>query len=354
MRVALWATVLGLVMLGAACAPGADPTPVVVGREVIKEVNLPGEPVSPGSLTIYSGRSEELVGPVIELFRQASGIDVKVKYGETAELAATILEEGRNSRADVFFAQDPGGLAATESLFAALPEHILNSVEPRFRSPFGKWVGVSGRARVVVYNTDRLTENDLPDDIWDFIDPQWKGRIGWAPTNGSFQAMVTAMRTLWGDARTKTWLERIRANGAKEYPKNTPIVAAVGAGEIEVGFVNHYYLYRFLQEEGESFPARNYHPRAGGPGALVLVAGAGVLETAKNKDNAVRFLEFMLSPVSQQYFGGQTFEYPVIEGVKTNRLLPPLASIRSPEVDMASLGDLKGTLDLMRQAGALP
>jgi iron(III) transport system substrate-binding protein len=308
----------------------------------------------PGSLTIYSGRGEELVGPIIQQFRDATGIDVKVRYGGTSELAATILEEGRNSPADVFFAQDPAGLGAVAHLFVPLPQDILDRVEPRFRSSQDTWVGISGRARVVVYNTEKLREEDLPDDIWGFTDPQWKGRIGWAPTNGSFQAMVTAMREVWGDEKTRQWLLGIEANDPKVYPKNTPIVAAVGAGEIDVGFPNHYYLFRFLQERGESFPARNYHPRGGGPGGVILVAGTGVMETSKSKENAERFLRFMLSPVAQQYFAGRTFEYPVVEGVKTHRLLKPLSEITSPSIDLSDLTDLDGTLNLLRDAGVLP
>lgn len=306
------------------------------------------------TLTIYSGRSEELVGPIIDQFAGATGIEVRVRYGSTSELAATILEEGRNSPADVFYAQDPGGLGAVAHLLAGIPETILSRVEPRFRSPEAKWVGISGRARVVVYNTDSLNESDLPDDIWDFTDPEWRGRIGWAPTNASFQAMVTAMRVLWGAEKTEQWILGIQANEPKFYPKNTPIVAAVGAGEIDVGLVNHYYLFRFVAEEGESFSARNYHPRTGGPGAVILTAGAGILETSDNKGAAERFLEFMLSPVAQQYFAGQTFEYPVVEGVTIHRLLKPLAGINSPDIDMADMIDLKGTLDLLRETGVLP
>lgn len=186
------------------------------------------------SLTIYSGRSEELVGPIIDQFASATGIDVQVRYGSTSEMAATILEEGRNSPADVFYAQDPGGLGAVEHLFASIPDNTLNKVASRFRSPDGKWVGISGRARVVVYNPERLSEADLPDDIWDFTDPKWRGRIGWAPTNGSFQAMVTAMRVQWGEEKTREWILGIQANQPKIYPKNTPQVAAAAAGEIDV------------------------------------------------------------------------------------------------------------------------
>ncbi|MEE8373358.1 MAG: iron ABC transporter substrate-binding protein [Dehalococcoidia bacterium] len=317
-------------------------------------VSACGQAATSQTLTVYSGRSEELVGPIIDQFSKATGIKVQVRYGSTSELAATILEEGRNSPADIFFAQDPGGLGALAHLFAPIPDTILGQVEPRFRSPYGKWVGISGRARVVVYNTQDLSEADLPDDIWGFTDPKWKGRIGWAPSNGSFQGMVTAMRVLWGEEKTKQWLLGIKAVNPKMYPKNTPIVAAVGAGEIDVGFPNHYYLFRFLEEQGESFPARNYYLRDGGPGAVILVAGAGILETSQNKEDAERFLEFMLSLVAQQYFAGQTFEYPVVEGVTTHPLLKPLSEISSPEIDMADMADLKGTLKLLRETGVLP
>ena len=213
---------------------------------------------------MYSGRSESLVGPLVQQFRDDTGLEVNVKYAGTPELAATLLEEGKNSPADVFFAQDPGGLSAVEGLLEKLPESTVALVPEWASSPNGKWVGVSGRARTVVYNTARLTPADLPDDLTGFTGPEWKGRIGWAPSNASFQTMITAMRAVWGEDRTLQWLKDLQANEPKVYPKNTPIVAAAGAGEIDVGFVNHYYLHRFLAEEGESFPARNYHPRAGG------------------------------------------------------------------------------------------
>ena len=308
----------------------------------------------PGELVIYSGRSESLVAPIIEQFAAATDIKTSVKYGSTSEIAATILEEGANTPADIFFAQDPGGLAALESMFAALPAEVLGRVPASFQSPDGRWVGLSGRARVVVYNTDTLTEADLPSDLRGFTDPEWRGRIGWPPTNGSFQAMVTAMRVMWGEDETRTWLEDIQANEPTIYAKNTPTVQAVGAGEVDVGFVNHYYLYRFLQEEGETFAARNAHLSGGGPGAIVLVAGVGVLDGAKNSENAIKFIEFMLSTVAQQYFAGQTYEYPLVEGVNVNRLLTPLDKINAPQIDMADLGDLEGTLAMLRDTGILP
>ena len=335
---------LTITLLSACGGPGAVPA------SVLNSSVTPG----PEKLVVYSGRSESLVGPIVEQFEAATGVDVEVRWGNTAELAATLLEEGANSPADVFFAQDPGGLGVVAGMLAPLPEDVLDQVDPRFRDPEGHWVGISGRARVVVYNTQILTPETLPGTLWEFTDPQWKGRIGWAPTNTSFQTMVTAMRIAWGEEKTREWLEGILANDAVVYEKNTPIVAAVGAGEIDVGFVNHYYLYRFLQEEGEEFPARNYFLPSGGPGSLMLVAGAGVLASSERQELAHRFLNFMLSPEAQGYFATETFEYPLVEGVSIHRDLQPLNELNAPSVDLADLADLRGTVALLSEVGALP
>lgn len=313
-----------------------------------------GTELSESELIIYSGRDESLLGPIIEEFQTTTGIPVKVKYGSSGAIAATILEEGDRTPADIYYGSDPGSLGAISHLLVKLPQDILNLVPSGYRSIDGKWVGISGRARVVVYNTSQLNEQDLPDSISDFTDPAWKGRIGWAPTNGSFQSMVTAMRVLWGDNETRRWLEGIQANSPKIYPKNTPIVRAVADGEVEVGFVNHYYLYRFLQAEGEAFSARNHHLKDGDPGATMLVAGAGVLATSGNQDPAWTFLQFMLSRPSQQYFASKTFEYPLVDGVVMAMPWVPLSRLEPPELDLSRLADLEGTLKLLRETGVIP
>ncbi|NQW20012.1 MAG: iron ABC transporter substrate-binding protein [Chloroflexi bacterium] len=305
-------------------------------------------------LVIYSGRSESLIAPLIADFEEVTGEKVQVNYGATGPLAATLLEEGNNTPADIFFAQDPGGLGAVDALLAELPEEILNSAPEWARDPEKKWIGTSGRARVVVYNTDKLTEADLPDSIEDFAKPEWKGRIGWAPTNASLHAMITAMRLDWGEARTKAWLEGIVANKPGIYAKNTPTVAAVAAGEVEVGFVNHYYLHQFLAEEGESFPARNYYTRAADAGSLILVSGVGLLKESDNKDLAKQFIKFLLSTSGQQYFASQTYEFPLNENAVPSNLLPALADVTKPSIDLGRLTDLEGTQKLLREVGALP
>ncbi|MGD2163212.1 MAG: iron ABC transporter substrate-binding protein [Anaerolineales bacterium] len=323
---------------------------------VLAACSFPNRPAlhDPNHLVIYSGRSESLVGPIIDQFEETSGIRVDVRWGDTPELAATLLEEGTNSPADVFFAQEPGGLGAVIEMLTPLPDDLLNQVAPRFRDPQGRWVGISGRARTIVYNTQSLSPADLPEDLWGLTADQWQGRIGWAPTNASFQTMITAMRALWGQEETTRWLTEMLANDPIAYEKNTPIVAAVGVGEVDLGLVNHYYLYRFLQEEGESFPARNYYLPDSGPGSLVMVAGAGILETAPHPDPAEQFIDFLLSPVAQQYFATQTYEYPLVEGVVTARELPALADLNATNIDLADLADLQGTIALLRETGVLP
>lgn len=329
------------------------------GEEPLAEPDTPSTTTeeTAGSLVIYSGRSESLVDPIIEQFAAETGIDVEVRYGGTAEMAATIFEEGENSPADLFYGQDPGGLGALANagFFAPLPENILDRVPERFQGPQGNWVGISGRARVVVYNTNNVDPADLPDTIEGFTDPQWQGRIGWAPTNGSFQAMITAMRSTWGEDQTRAWLEGIMANEPIAYGSNTPTVEAVGAGEVDVGFVNHYYLFRFLSEQGESFAARNYFLPGGGPGSLIMVSGAGILSTAENPENAQRFIEYMLSNEGQQYFTSETFEYPVVEEIEIEELLVPLEELDTVAIDIdpAAMADLEGTAELLGELGLL-
>src|SRR5688500_1950591 len=264
---------------------------------------------APASITVYSGRSEELVGPIIERFETQTGIQAEVRYGSTAELAALLLEEGANSPADVYFAQDAGALGAVAEagLLRTLPAEILGRVPERFRSPDGEWVGLSGRARVVVYDSREISAAEMPTSIHAFTDPAWSGRLGWAPTNGSFQAFVTALRVLEGDDAARAWLEGIQANEPRNYEGNALVLQAVADGEIDAGFVNHYYLLQAMAEQGADFPVRNHFLAGADPGALVNVAGAGILASTEAEASARRFIEFMLNNESQEYFAAETF-----------------------------------------------
>lgn len=308
------------------------------------------------TLVVYSGRSENLVAPIIEQFSDATGIQVEVRYAGTSELAATLLEEGSNSPADVFFSQDGGALGelSKAGALAPLPATTLEKVPANLEGQNGDWVGVSGRARVLVYNTNELTEADLPDDIWGLTDPAWSGRIGWAPTNASFQTFITALRVLEGEDRAKEWLEAIIANNVQAYEGNAQIVEAVAAGEISLGLTNHYYLYRFLEEQGETFPARNYYFRTPNAGSIINVAGVGILKTSQHPDAAQQFVDYLLSVEAQQYFANETFEYPLIAAdIIVPEILLPLSEIATPDIQLNDLDDLAGTLALLQEVGAL-
>lgn len=307
------------------------------------------------SVTVYSGRSESLVKPLFEQFTRETGIEVKVKYGDTAELAALIAEEGSKSPADVFFAQDAGALGAlrAEDVFEKLADSVTGLVAADYRSPDGTWVGVSGRARVIVYNPKLVQESELPDSVKDLTDAAWKGKVGWAPTNGSFQAFVTGLRKVEGEDGAKAWLEGMLKNDVKSYQDNKSIVSAVAAGEIELGLVNHYYLYGFLKDQGESFNARNHYTAAGDAGSLVNVAGVGILKSAPNQGAAEKLVSYLLGESAQKYFSEQTFEYPLVSGVAADSRIKPLTEVKPPALDLSDLQDLQGTLALLRSAGVL-
>ena len=335
---AITAIVAALTLTG--CAPAeqeANPLPV----ETVEQKD---------TLVLYSGRSEELIQPLIEMFTAETGIKVEVRYAGSAELAAQILEEGENSPADVFFAQDAGALGAVSkgTLFEFVPTETLAKVDRIYSDIEGYWVGVSGRARILTYNPAKVTE--LPKSVFELAEPKWKGRIAIAPTNASFQAFVTAMRVLEGDELTSLWLGALKEN-AVIFEKNGAILDAVDAGQVDAGLINHYYWYAKAKEVGvANMKAQLASFNAGDLGNLVNVAGVGIV----NDNTASRaFLDFLLSPSAQTYFAEQTAEYPLIPGISAIEGLTPLSEIKSPDIDLSDLDSLGQTLELIRAAGLL-
>ena len=308
------------------------------------------------TLTIYSGRSKSLVEPIIKQFEKESGIEVKVSYAKTTQLAATLLTEGDKSPAALFWAQDAGALGAVskKAMFEKLPESVLSQVPSDFRDADGFWVATSGRARVLAYSPERVKIAELPQSVFDLTQPMWKDRVGWAPTNASFQAFVTALRKQAGEERAEEWLRGMQANGAKKYARNTPIIEALAAGEIDLGLPNHYYLLRF-KKGNSSYPVAQTFFKADDPGNLVNVAGIGVLKSSDNKAAALKFVEFLLSVKAQQYFTSDVFEYPVIDGVIPNANLLPSSELLelAPTFDLNQMDDLEGTVDLLRRVEIL-
>ena len=310
---------------------------------------------SDGELTIYSGRQQDLVGPLLERYAEEKGVDIKVRYAGTPELAATINEEGDASPADVFFSQDAGALGQlqNENRLAKLPDDLLESVDARFRSPERDWVGTSGRARIVAYDKRELEESELPDSVLDLTDDRWEGKVGWAPTNASFQSFVTALRKTEGEAAAERWLTAMKENDTQVYENNVAIRDAIANGEIEAGLINHYYVAEAIAEEGRDYPVGIHEPPGGDPGALVNVAGVGVIAGSDEEEAARDFAKFLLSREAQEYFAKETKEYPLAAGVKAEPSLQALASIEQPDVDLSDLDDLQGTVELLEKTGVL-
>jgi iron(III) transport system substrate-binding protein len=331
------------------------------GRAGATGISLDGSPTpwaSPvgGEMVVYSGRNEALVGPLLEEMKTDIGVDISVRYGNTAELAATILEEGKNSPADVYFAQDAGALGALAKagVLAPLPEDLLEKVDQRFRSKDGLWIGTSARARVLAYNTENVDPATLPTSVEELTDPKWSGKLGWAPPNASFQAFITAFRILKGEDAARAWLEGMMANRMTAFDNNADALRAVARGELQAALVNHYYKYEVTREEGHDIPVENHYFDPGDVGSLVNVAGVAILKTADHTEQSDAFVRFLLDVEAQEYFAEQTAEYPIADGVKPFfDDLPPLDQIHGPDIDLNDLDDLEGTLELLTDLGLI-
>jgi iron(III) transport system substrate-binding protein len=308
------------------------------------------------SLVVYSGRDEELVGPLLDAFEAESGITIKVRYANSIEMAAQLLEEGDRTPAQVFLSQEAGALGALSNagLLAELPADITDAVDPQYTSTDGTWVGLTGRARVIAYDGEELTESEVPTSVFDLTDPRWSGQVGIAPSNASFQSFVTALRVLEGEEATEQWLRGLVANDAQIFPRNAAILDAVNTGAIDVGLINHYYWFQQAAEVGaENMRAQLRYGEPGTSSALVNVTGAGILAPSADNAEALEFVRYLLSTEGQGYFVAQTTEYSVVPDGPTPADAPALDDIRGPELDFADLADLDGTIALLQKVGLL-
>lgn len=309
-----------------------------------------------GEIVVYSGRSKSFMDHLLNAFEADTGIKVKRVYGSTAEIALKLQTEGERTPADVFLAQDAGALGALSKagLLAELPTELTSLVDSAYVSAHNDWVATSLRARTLAYSPKRVSEDELPASVYDLTKPQYKGRVGWSPANASFQAFVTAMRVSEGDAKTRQWLEAMKANGAKSYPRNTAIIQAIAAGEVDLGLPNHYYLIRFKIPDS-NYPVEQTHFAAGDIGNMVNVAGAGVLKNSDNKEAARKLIAYLLSDKGQHYFVGEIYEYPVVDGVIPHRQHGNIQENLqyAPKLDLNTIDDLNGTLEMLRDLGLL-
>jgi iron(III) transport system substrate-binding protein len=304
------------------------------------------------ALTIYSGRGESLVGPLLQRFNEETGIPIDVRYGDSSQLALQIDTEGERSPADVFYSQSPGatGFLADEDLLAPIPPEDLEQVDAVYESAEGLWVGLTARQRVLVYNTDLLDEADLPTSVLDVNEAPYAGEVAVAPENGSFQDFVTALGLLEGAEVQTSFLEGLAEVGAPTYANNNAIVEAVGRGEVAMGLVNHYYALRFLAEDPE-LPVANHRFADGDPGDVILPSTASILASSDDP-RAAELVAFLLSEGAQRFFADETKEYPLVAGVEPAVDVPPLDVGSAPSIDVDALGDgLRETVEKISEAG---
>lgn len=351
----LAATVLALALTASGCASGGTTSTGAPAPATSPTAEASG--ASDQTVTLYSGRNEKLIQPVLDAFTEQTGITVEVRYGDTAQLAAQLLEEGARTRAHVFLAQDAGALGAIakDDLFRALPEATLNLVPETYRDPEGAWVGVTGRSRVLAYKSDKVTEAELPASVFDLVEPEWKGRVGVAPTNASFQAFITAMRVQHGDERTAEFLRGLAANDPQIREKNGIILTDIEEGRVDVGLINHYYLFEKAKERGvpaDELTTKLHFFGHGDTGGLVNVSGVGLLAEQPDADGQA-LVDYLLSTDGQTYFAEETGEYPMASGVPAPAGLPALDSLDGPKINLSDLDELDRTIEMIKEAGLL-
>ncbi|MGM0588513.1 MAG: extracellular solute-binding protein [Bacteroidota bacterium] len=317
------------------------------------------------ALIVYSGRSKALVDELADDFTEETGIKVKIRYGNDAELMAVLQEEGDQSPADIYWANTAGALTAASSknLLTELPEELL-SKPSEFTSEATQWIPVSARFRVLAYNSDRVNIDDLPSSVLDLPSKTaFQGKVGWTPSYSSFYDFLTAMRDTHGDEIMKTWLTDMQKMDPKAYSSNTPMIQALAGGEINIALTNHYYVLRLIYGDAKvdddfiqsDAPIKTYHFDDGDVGNVALVTGAGILKTSQKSDKAQQFLEFLLSKHAQSFAANTVHEYPVITDVDLPNymLSPEKAHQLSPNYDYEELENLEQTLDIMRELGLL-
>lgn len=312
-------------------------------------------PEGDGSLTLYAGRSEELIAPLIEQFTEATGIEVEARYGSSAELNALLLEEGENSPAQVFLSQDAGALGSLSNagLAAELPAELADLIPAGFTSEDSTWLGVTGRARVLAYDSENVSEDEVPDSVADLTAEEWKGRVGFPPGNASFQSFLTAYRVLEGEEAANDWVEQMSANEPELTESNGTTLDLVNSGQLDLALVNHYYWFEDAAEIGEDAMRAQLKFLPGDPGGMVNVTGASILQGAAGDPDALAFLEYLVSEEGQSYFVENTYEYPLLPGVDAPAGLPPLDELVNPELDLSDLDSLEQTQELLATHGLL-
>jgi iron(III) transport system substrate-binding protein len=308
-----------------------------------------------GEITVYNAQHESLTKEWIDAFTAETGVKVTMRQGSDTEMSNQIIQEGAASPADVFLTENSPAMAQVENagLFAEVDKATVEQVPAEYRPSTNKWTGIAARSTVLVYDKAKLTEDQLPKSMLDLANPEWKGKWAASPSGADFQAIVSALLELRGEAATQEWLKGMKEN-SKAYKGNSTAMKAVNAGEVDAALIYHYYYYGDQAKTGEnSKNVTPYYFKNQDPGAFVSISGGGVLNSSKNAAAAQAFLKFITGKKGQEVLQkGTSFEYAIASDVPSNDKLVPLKELQAPTVDPAKLNSAKVT-ELMTQAGLL-
>ncbi|GAA1925267.1 iron ABC transporter substrate-binding protein [Nocardioides marmoribigeumensis] len=306
-------------------------------------------------LVIYNAQHEELISVVAKKFEEKTGLKVELRNSDDLGLANQLVAEGKASPADVFLTENSPAMSLVQSkgLLTKLDQKTLDNIPAQYRPSDGTWTGFAARSTVLVYNTDQVKPADLPTSLMDLAEPEWKGKVAFSPTGADFQAIVSAVLHLEGEARTKQWLAGLKANG-EVYDGNNVVLQSVNEGDVETGIIYHYYWYRDQEESGENSDHSRLHFFGHqDPGAFVSVSGAGVLKGSDHQADAQRFVNYLTSKEGQQVIADSyALEYTLNPQVDLGRGVKGLADLDPPEVDVSDLNGPE-VVKLMEGAGFL-
>ena len=306
-------------------------------------------------LVIYNAQHEELMTEIVPIFEERTGLDVELRNGKDLELANQLVAEGADSPADVFLTENSPAMSIVDNadLFAPVSDAALQPIPAEYVPSSGNWTGILARSTVAMYNTSALGEEDMPESILDFADPEWDGRVGFSPTGADFQAIVSAVLATEGEEATREWLAALAENGVV-LDNNLVVMQSVNEGDVDAGIAYHYYWYRDQKEAGENSDDVALHFFGDqDPGAFVSISGAGVLASSEHPDNAQEFVEFLTSLEGQQAMADSyALEYPLNPEATLDPEVKAFDTLEPPEVDPATLNGPQVT-ELMTEAGLL-
>jgi iron(III) transport system substrate-binding protein len=321
--------------------------------------DAPGSPSSRAvaSITLYNGQHEQTTNELVAGFEKATGITVNVRNDDEDALANEIAL-GANSPADVIYTENSPALEFLQSkgLLAPVDGATLAAIPAKYNSPQRDWVGVSARVSLLIYNPSLIKAAQLPTSVLQLANHRYRGKLAFAAGETDFQPIVTSVLRTYGQARTLSWLEGIRANAAAHIvPDNETITSDVSRGLAAFGVINQYYWYRLKAEIGAS----NLHSKLAyfaprDPGYVIDVSGAAVLKSSKHRADAERFLAFLVSKKGQEIIAhSQSYEYPLLPGVRQSAPETPFGQLQPNPITIEQFGDGSRAIALLQQAGLL-